>query len=86
MSIAESFSQSGFARFISSSAGRFIRGVAGAGLIAWGYPDRSSSTGLVLMAVGVLFVVVGVFNLCLISALLGGPISGSRMGARTPQP
>ncbi len=79
MSIAESFGRSRFARFVNSPAGRLARLVVGAGLIGWGYTQRGTGTGVVLMAVGLLPVAAGAFNLCLISALLGGPISGARI-------
>jgi hypothetical protein len=79
MSAAESFARSGFARLVNSLAGRLARIVAGIGLIAWGYMQRDSSSGLVWMGVGLIPLAAGVFNLCLISALLGGPISGARM-------
>lgn len=79
MSIAESFGQSGFAQFINSPAGRLARLVAGAGLIIWGYTQRGTGTAVVLMAVGLVPLAAGAFNLCIISALLGGPISGARI-------
>ncbi len=85
MSIAESFGRSGFAQFVNSPAGRLVRLVAGIGLIAWGFTLRGSGTGLALMVVGLVPLAAGAFNLCLISALLGGPISGARIGKRTPQ-
>ena len=52
MRIAESSGQSGFARFVSSPAGRLVRLVVGIGLITWGSAQRGSSTGLVLMVAG----------------------------------
>jgi hypothetical protein len=83
MSIAESFGRTGFAKFVNSPAGRVVRIVAGIGLIAWGYTGRGSGTALALMVVGLVPLAAGVFDLCLISALLGGPISGARIGKRT---
>jgi hypothetical protein len=53
--------------------------VVGAGLIYWGYTRLGSPTGIVLMVVGLVPLVAGLFNLCLVSALLGGPISGRRI-------
>jgi hypothetical protein len=85
MSIAESFGRSGFARVVNSPSGRLARLVAGIGLIAWGYTLRGSGTGLVLMVIGLVPVVAGAFDLCLISAILGGPISGARIRKRTSQ-
>jgi hypothetical protein len=79
MSLAESFGRSGFARFINSPAGRIVRLVAGIGLIGWGYTHRGSSTNLILMVVGLIPLATGAFDLCLISALLGGPIRGAQV-------
>jgi hypothetical protein len=79
MSIAESFGRSSFAQFVNSPAGRISRLVAGVGLVAWGYAQGGNATGLVLMAVGLVPLAAGAFDLCLISALLGGPISGARL-------
>ena len=84
MSIAESFGRSGFAKFINSPAGRIARVVAGIALIVWGYTQLDSTTGIVLIVIGLVPLVAGGFDLCLISALLGGPISGTRI--RGPKP
>ena len=84
MSIAESFGRSRFARFVNSPAGRLARLVAGAGLIGWGYSQRGTATGLVLMAAGLVPLAAGTFNLCLVSALLGGPIRGARIAKSSP--
>ncbi len=82
MSVAESFGRSGFARFINSTTGRVVRVVAGAALIGWGYTRLGSTAGIVLIVIGCVPLLAGIFNLCLISALLGGPISGRQLSAR----
>jgi hypothetical protein len=82
MSIAESFGRSSFAQFINSRLGRQVRLVVGVALIAWGFIARSTAAGVILMMVGLVPLVAGAFDLCLISALLGGPISGSRIADR----
>ena len=82
MSIADSFGRSGFAQFVNSPAGRIARLVAGAGLVAWGYTVRDSTTGLVLMAATLIPLAAGAFDLCLVSALLGGPVSGAKIRNR----
>ncbi len=84
MSIAESFNRSGFAQFVNSPAGRIARLVVGIGLIVWGYTQLNTGTGIVLIVIGLVPLVAGAFDLCLISALLGGPISGARI--RGPKP
>lgn len=81
MSVAESFGRSGFARFINTPVGRIARVVVGAGLIWWGSTRLGGAMGIVVIIVGLVPLVAGLFNLCLISALLGGPISGRRMAS-----
>ena len=85
MNIAESFGRSGFARFVNSPAGRIARVLAGIGLMAWGYTRPEATTRIVYMAVGLIPLAAGVFDWCLISALLGGPISGARIAKSTRQ-
>lgn len=77
MSLAQTFAQTGFARFINSPAGRVARIVAGLALLVWGYTQRDGVTGMVLMAAGLIPLVAGSLDWCLISALLGGPIRGA---------
>jgi hypothetical protein len=72
MSAAESFNRTALAKFLSSTAGRAFRVVVGAALAGYGYSQGST----VLMVVGLVPLAAGAFNLCLISALLGGPIRG----------
>jgi hypothetical protein len=85
MSLAESFVQSGFAQFVNSPTGRIVRILAGLALIGWGYAQPAGSASIILFVVGLVPLAAGVFNLCLISALLGGPISGARIAKSTPQ-
>lgn len=75
MSIAENFSRTGFAKFINSPSGRIARIVVGLALIVWGY----TSGAIVLSIIGFIPLAAGAFDLCLISALLGGPISGKKV-------
>jgi hypothetical protein len=86
MSLAESFVQSGFAQFVNTPAGRIVRIVAGLVLIGWGYSQLAGAEGIILIVVGLVPLAAGVFNLCIISALLGGPISGARIAKSKPQP
>jgi len=84
MSMAESFARTGFARFINTPTGRLVRIVAGLALVGWGYTQRGSGTGVVLMLVGLIPLAAGIFNICIISGLLGGPWSGTRVGVPKP--
>jgi len=67
----------GLARFMSSTAGRLIRIIAGVALIAIG--ASMGGAGWILAAVGVVPIAVGVFNVCLIAPLLGAPFSGAKL-------
>jgi hypothetical protein len=84
MSIAESFGRTGFAAFVNSPAGRIARVVVGLGLIIFGWTRPDSGMGLTLIVIGFVPLVAGMFDLCLVSALLGGSIRGSRVRALRP--
>ena len=79
MSIADAFNQSWFSRFINSSAGRVFRLVAGTGCIVVGYLFRDYTLGVISMVFSVLPLNAGAFDLCYISAVLGGPLSGAKI-------
>jgi hypothetical protein len=79
MSIHESFNQSGFAKFINSPAGRIFRIAAGIGFIVVGYVFRDYTLGVVSMVWGVVPLAAGIFDICFISAVLGGPLSGAKI-------
>lgn len=67
-----------FVCFMGSAAGRLIRIVAGFGLIIWGLVGVGGNNGMILAAVGLLPVLTGVLNICVVAPLLGKPLSGSR--------
>jgi hypothetical protein len=75
----ESFNQSGFSKFLNSLAGRILRLVAGLGFLVVGYLYRDYVLGVISMVWGVLPFSAGVFDICYISAALGGPLSGKKI-------
>jgi len=79
MSMHEGFNRSGFSRFINSPPGRIFRLVAGAGFLVLGYVYRDHPLGLASMVWSVLPLSAGAFDLCYISAVLGGPLSGAKI-------
>ena len=79
MSMHESFNRSGFSRFLNSMAGRIFRLVAGAGFLVIGYLYRDHLPGVLSIAWGVLPLSAGAFDICYISAVLGGPLSGAKI-------
>jgi hypothetical protein len=75
----ESFNKSGFSKFLNSLAGRIFRLVAGAGFLVVGYLYRDHLLGMLSMAWSVLPLSAGAFDICYISAALGGPLSGAEI-------
>ncbi len=79
MSAHEAFNRSAFSQFINSPAGRILRLVAGLGFLVVGFVYRGHTLGLLSMAFSVLPLSAGVFDVCYISAALGGPFSGAKI-------
>ena len=82
MSMHEAFNRSGLSRFINSPAGRALRLLAGVGFLSVGYLYRAHTLGVLAMAWGLLPLSAGALDLCFISAVLGGPLSGAAIRAR----
>lgn len=79
MSAHEAFNRSAFSQFINSPTGRVFRVVAGTGFLVAGYLNRGRTLGRLSMAWSVLPLSAGAFDLCFISAVLGGPLSGAKI-------
>jgi hypothetical protein len=77
----EMFNQSGFSRFINSRSGRVFRLVAGSAFLLGGYVYRDHAAGIAAMVWSVLPLSAGAFDLCYVSAVLGGPVSGAKIRA-----
>jgi hypothetical protein len=80
--IADRFNCTAFSRFINSGAGRVFRLVAGAGFLALGIVFREHPLGLFAIAWSVLPLSSAACDLCYVSALLGGPLTGERIRAQ----
>ena len=80
---SDRFNRSGFGRFINSRSGRVFRLAAGTGFLIAGLLALPSALGIGLLVWSVLPLSAGVFDVCWISAALGGPLSGSRVRAIT---
>jgi len=78
-SFEEVFNRSGFSRFVNSLAGRIFRLVAGTGFLVVGYMYRDNTLGVLSMVWSVFPLSAGAFDICYISALLGGPLSGAKI-------
>ena len=68
-----------FAEFMTSTSGRALRGIVGFILFAIGI--AVGGAWLILSAVGLVFVAVGVFDVCLLGPLLKQPLSGKKVRA-----
>ena len=78
-SLNESFNQSAFSRFLNGPSGRIFRLVAGLAFLAIGFAFRQNALGVLSMVWGVFPLSAGAFDICFISAALGGPISGQKI-------
>ena len=74
--LAASFNQSGFSRFLNRPAGRIFRLVAGMGFLILGLIFRDTPLGVLSLVWSVFPLSAGAFDICYISAVLGGPLSG----------
>ena len=79
MSRHESFNQSGFSKFLNSPAGRIFRLAAGTGFLVIGYVYRNRRLGKLSMVWSALPLSAGAFDICYLSAVLGGPLSGAKI-------
>ena len=70
----------GFVAFMSSMAGRITRAVAGVALVVVG--AVLGGGWLVLAVVGLVFIAVGVFDVCLLAPLFKQPLSGKAVRAK----
>ena len=78
-SLAEAFNRSGFARFLNSPAGRAFRIVAGMVFLLVGLIFREQLLGVLSLIWCVFPLSAGAFDICYISAALGGPLAGKKI-------
>ena len=65
-----------FAKFMAGSIGRGVRVLTGVVLVVLGLFAMEQPVGYIVAALGAVFIVVGVLNICLIAPLIGVPLSG----------
>jgi len=85
MTWQETFNRSPFSHFINSRPGRIFRVVAGAVFLIVGLVFRHHALGVLSMLWSVLPLTAGLFDVCYISAALGGPFSGATIRDRYRQ-
>ncbi len=73
----------GFGKFMSSMSGRLLRIVVGTALVVAGWLWIGGIWGIVVAVVGLVPLVAGLFDVCLISALfMGTPLKGEDLRAQ----
>jgi len=80
-SAADRFNRSRFGRFVNGAWGRPFRLVAGSAFLVAGLVILPSALGIALVSWSVLPLSAGAFDVCWVSAALGGPLSGHKIRA-----
>ncbi len=75
----EAFNRTGFSKFLNRPIGRLFRVCAGTGFLILGYLVRLYALGIASLLWGVLPWTAGAFDVCYVSAALGGPLSGAKI-------
>jgi hypothetical protein len=70
-----------FIKFMASAAGRITCIVAGLLLIVLGLTVVHGTGGIVLVVVGLLPLVAGLFDFCVFAPLFGAPLNGKKIRA-----
>ncbi len=72
-----------FARFMTSTLGRLLRILAGLVLIVLGVSLVHGIAGILLVIVGLVPLVAGIFNFCVFAPLFGGPFYAKDIQPKT---
>jgi hypothetical protein len=73
---------SGFSKFMASMSGRIARVVAGVVLVLVGLFVIGDLIGWIVAVIGLVPLLAGIFDVCVISRLFGGPFSGEEIRSR----
>jgi hypothetical protein len=66
-------------RFIAGNTGRWLRGILGFALLAWGYSSYSDEGSIILMVVGAIIMLAAIFDWTLLAPLFGYPFIGKKI-------
>lgn len=66
----------GFAKFMAGTTGRALRVIAGIAIIAAGLLAIDGTAGYIVAVIGVVPVLAGALDFCLLAPLLGAPFKG----------
>ncbi len=86
MTAADRFNSTGFSLWINSHRGRVFRLVAGLAWLAFALAFRDHWWGVAAGVWSVLPLSAGVFDVCWVSAALGGPLAGRSIRAAQGRP
>ncbi len=76
----------GFIDVMASTAGRWLRVVAGVGLIALGLLAVRGVAGIIVAIVGVIPMAAGIFDFCIFAPLAGLPFFGPAIRTQRTRP
>lgn len=79
MTPSERFNRSGFSCWINGPSGRAFRLCAGVAFLAVGMSLREYPLGIAVLVWSFFPLSAGIFNVCWISLVLGGPFSSTRI-------
>lgn len=86
MSWQESFNRAGFSKFLNRPAGRVFRLFAGAVFLVIGFLYRDHLLGVLSMVWSFFPLSAGALDICYVSAVLGGPLSGAKIRSKYQAP
>jgi hypothetical protein len=68
-------------KFLASGNGRIVRIVVGAALVLWGFFGNFSAAwvGYVLIVIGLVPLLAGIFDVCVFAPLFGKPFNGKKL-------
>jgi hypothetical protein len=67
--------------FLASATGRIVRILAGIALVLWGVMGLTGATGIVVAIIGLVPLLAGLFDFCVLAPLFGAPLSGAKIRA-----
>ena len=79
--LSDKFIQSGLSRFLNTTNGRILRIIAGLIFLVVGIIFSGHVLGIISIVWSLFPLSAGIFNLCWVSAALGGPLSGTKIKA-----
>jgi DUF2892 family protein len=75
----------GFAAFMASAVGRWLRAIVGLALVIGGlalsFQAGSVVTGVIMVVVGLVPLLASIFDVCIFAPLFGAPFSGPKIRA-----